>query len=134
MKKIYDSRCVDYLYTGVDDTWENAMSGLSEATPLIVYSSCQRWNGKHKGGRICDNIKVFYNFINYADDVMIVIEHGKCHLTCFHHDGTDYYEIRCLTDKGKRFFENYYCKNGIDTLELFERIMKSRTFSKSLKL
>lgn len=65
------------------------------------------WHGTYKAGKIGDFENLYYKAIGDCDYIKIYDENGHLYLTCSHHDGTNCFEIKVVTDKGKDYLENW---------------------------
>ena len=65
------------------------------------------WHGTYKAGKIGDFENLYYRAIRDCDYIKIYDENGHLYLTCSHHDGTNCFEIKVVTDKGKDYLENW---------------------------
>ena len=65
------------------------------------------WHGTYKAGKIGDFENLYYKAIRDCDYIKIYDENGHLYLTCSHHDGTNCFEIKVVTDKGKDYLENW---------------------------
>lgn len=75
---------------------------------LIVVGSIGRWDGTFSGGNVIETFNDFSRL--YADCYYIeladVNEYGRCiKMTCSHHDGTNTFYIKELTDKGYEYYK-----------------------------
>ena len=91
--------------------WENEKENLedffSEGT-WILRGCVGRWDGNYQAGTIfTDFMEMFYKATRDCDYVHIYDENGHLYLRCSHHDGTNLYEIKKLTDKGIEYLENW---------------------------
>lgn len=127
MRIFYDSRVDDY-----DDeyyqAWKEINDLIGKHCPLIIFGDANYWNRTRQAYKIVEDEHSFAQYLCYADDVLITEERGHCYLTLFHHDATDYFEVKLLTEKGREFFNRTYYY--IDSRTLCERLVKSRVFSK----
>ena len=65
------------------------------------------WHGTYRAGKIGDFETLYYKAIQDCDYVKIYDENGHLYLTCSHHDGTNCFEIKEVTDKGREYLENW---------------------------
>lgn len=105
--KIWERR---YFYDEFD--WEDAETELKEffskGNKWILFGKVGRWDGIYNAGTIFDEFEDF--FYKAVEDCMywkFYDKNGHLYLTCSHHDGTCSYEIKEVTDKGIRYFENW---------------------------
>lgn len=99
-----------------------SMKKLLEDKYYIATGTCGLWYGKVEGGKVIVNINDFYSLLQDCDYFEFSEENGRFLIKCSHHDGTNYYELRELNNKGI----NYYQDKGysLDRRELCERLFK----------
>lgn len=97
----YDSIC-DYLTeTVTDEIDRHAPHGLA------IFADLGLWNGRRRGIKIVDS---FRDVLNGCDDwTFITIETTPQGLTVYapHHDGTNVYTLRALTEAGANRYSDY---------------------------
>lgn len=71
------------------------------------FGNVGRWDGNHKAGKIGKFEEVFYAAIKDCDYINIYEENGKMFLECSHHDGTNFFEIKEITDKGMEYLDRW---------------------------
>lgn len=74
---------------------------------IAVFADLGLWNGRRRGVKIVDSFK---EVLSLCDDLMYVtIETTPqgIEVTAPHHDGTNYYTIRALTEAGANRFSDY---------------------------
>ena len=99
---IYDFDAEDY-----SEEVDRMRDFFSDGT-YIIFGSIGRWDGCRTGFDIFDDFDSAYNHaIEDCDYVKIYDVNGHFYIECSHHDGTNYYEIKKLTDAGIRYFENW---------------------------
>ena len=110
--------------------WEEEKSQLVDffaGNTWILQGINERWDGKHSAGHIfSDFMEMFYKACEDCDYIKIWDENGHFYLQCFHHDGTNIYEIKRVTEAGKRYLENWeYCYSDHRSVEyIHTRVMK----------
>lgn len=95
---------------------------ILEKKYLIVTGTVGTWRGNFEGGKFLKNHNDLYSLVKDCDYFKIYYENNKLKMKCSHHDGTNYYTFKELTDKGlelalKRDFE--HSKKLIDTLSKY---------------
>lgn len=74
----------------------------------ILRGTVGTWMGRREAGVVSNNFMgVIYKAINNCDYIKITDVNGHLYLECTHHDGTNCYEIKKLTDKGIDYLFNY---------------------------
>ena len=82
-----------------------------------------RWNGKFATGTVFEDFtKMFNKAAEDCDYWKIWDENGHLYFQCSHHDGTNLYEIKRVTEKGEAYLENW--KNNWDDERSEEYIHK----------
>lgn len=75
---------------------------------IICFGSVERWCGMYEGGRIFDDFeKAFREMTVDCDYIKIYEDNNHLYIKCSHHDGTNYFEIKKLTEKGKEYYDNW---------------------------
>lgn len=98
--------------TEIDATyWDAAKSFLEEffdGATWIISGVVERWDRNYPAGHVFREFTdAYYKATVDCDYVRIYEEAGHLYLTCSHHDGTNQFEIRKLTEKGIKYLENY---------------------------
>ena len=74
----------------------------------MIFGEIGRWDGVYKAGTLFETFEeFFYDATKDCDYIHFYDENGHLHLTCSHHDGTCYFEIKELTDKGIEYLNNW---------------------------
>lgn len=90
-----------------DDEREQLIDFFSGST-WILQGTTGLWTGRHKGGCIfTDFMDMYYIAAKDCGYVHIYDENGHFYIKCSHHDGTNLYEIKKLTDKGVCYLERW---------------------------
>lgn len=97
----------------------------------IVLADLGLWNGRFDGGKIITGL---WNAISkcFEDYNEIYEEGGRLKVTAHHHDGTNYFQIKELTERGKGYAE----RNGWDMSdrELHQKLFNDSHYSRNVKL
>lgn len=101
----------DIIHSLDEDAWEiekeNLEKFFSEGT-WILRGTVSRWDGTYPAGTIfTDFMDMFSKATEDCDYIHIYDENGHLYLKCSHHDGTNLYEIKKLTEKGEVYLENW---------------------------
>ena len=99
------------IYSFDEDYWSEIKNKLkeffSEGT-YILRGVVGRWNGAFEAGTVFTGfMEMFSKAAKDCDYVHIYDENGHLYLQCSHHDGTNLYEIKKLTEKGEQYLENW---------------------------
>lgn len=78
--------------------------------PCLLTGSCGLWNGRHeiipyKFGDALSAVKRAYGS---CDDLKVKQEDGIIKVEVLHHDGSNFFEIRPLTEYGKKMLKDDY--------------------------
>lgn len=97
----------------------------------IVLADLGLWNGRHDGGKV---IHGMWNTITqcFEDYNEIYQEGNLLKVKAIHHDGTNYFKIRELTQRGL----DYYHRNisWMGSKEVHERLFKDPHYSNHVKM
>lgn len=115
-----------------EDDWcyyvRPGLENYFSSNPCIVTGSVGLWDGRHRGGLVIQDIRDFDRLITDCDYVeLIKDDDGHLNMRASHHDGTNYYEIKRLTDAGYE----YYCENNyiLSREELCETLFNNEMYS-----
>lgn len=143
---IFDNYNYDYQgdYEAEQQDWNDMAEGFSFPEMFVVTGRYESRYGIGSGegglvlntpqrsfqeflskiGKDCDYFKIGWDKVR-----------GNLKVICTHHDGTNYYEIRELTEAGANAYsdwEHYHRFNGLDRREITEKIWNSKTYSKRI--
>lgn len=124
-----------------DYVWENVYSHLDDeytdfTTELdrylscgvfIIQGVCGKWNGSVDCGRFVRNYEDIRSGIEHLDYIKFYDKCGHFYIEGSHHDGSDKYELKQLTDKGIALAErNWFAHSR----ELHNKLMQNSSYSK----
>ena len=95
--------------TIMEDDWYNLIDHclLKSGYKYFVFGSLGRWDGNYDGWTVIDTDHDFYDLIDGCAYVELNDDDdGRIFLKCSHHDGTNYFEFKALTDKGIEIYRN----------------------------
>ena len=97
----------------------------------IVSATLGLWNGNFKGGKIITGL---WNVITqcFEDYNKIYEERGRLKINATHHDGTNYFQIKELTEKGVEFAERH--KWDLSDRALHEKLFNDSHYSKNVQM
>lgn len=96
---------------------------------VLFIGSVGRWNGTFAGGEIGDFSTLFTEAIEDCNYYKIWEEDNILNLKCSHHDGTNYFKIRILTDEGLNLYEDWLYDNDDTLSDLNEREIHQKLLS-----
>lgn len=75
---------------------------------FLLCGTCGCWDGTHNGGCYVNKFDDLYKFWDGCRDIKVYDENGHLYIKATHHDGTNYAELKELTDKGAKYKDNHY--------------------------
>lgn len=97
----------------------------------IVLANLGLWNGRFDGGKIINGL---WEAISqcFEDFNEIYEEGGKLKVVAHHHDGTNYFEIKELTERGEEYSERH--KWDMSDRELHQKLFNDSHYSRNVKV
>ena len=108
--EITETDLYNWRYEEMQNDWDNEKEMLEDffdGKEVEFIGSVGRWNGVYKGKARGDFWKLFDDAMTDCDYFRIYDENGHMYLTCSHHDGTNHFEIKVVTDKGYTVLPRY---------------------------
>ena len=102
-----------------EDAYEE-LKNFFEYQTVIVFGTCGRWNGNFAGGAVGDFEEIYEKITRDCDYFNIYDEGGHLYIKCSHHDGTNLFEVKILTEVGYERFNNW--NNNWNTNETEEEL------------
>lgn len=93
-----------------DIYFDDAMHELKhffEGKALLVCGDVGRWNGSRSAGKVID-VDELYKCWTDCDYISIYDEDGHLFIKASHHDGTNFWEVKILTETGCDKYANWY--------------------------
>lgn len=91
--------------------WEDTKQLFSEffdKDTWILQGTIKCWNGDFEGGFIFKSFsEMFFKAAKDCDFWKIYDENGHLYLECSHHDGTNFFEIKKLTERGIEYLHRW---------------------------
>lgn len=114
--------------------WEYFKSKCEELLSngdCILTGTCGRWNGPARGGKFIRSFSDLMSCIGHLDYLKIIDRNGHLFINGCHHDGSDHYELKQLTQHGQAYAQQYgYARDE----RLHSTIMNVNFYSKLPKL
>lgn len=103
----------------------------NEPKQYIVLADLGLWNGRFDGGKILTGL---WEAISecFEDFNEIYEEGGKLKVVAHHHDGTNYFEIKELTERGEEYAERH--KWDMNDRELHQKLFNDSHRSRNVRL
>lgn len=96
----------------------------------IVLADLGLWNGRFDGGKIITGLcnAISQCFEDYNE---IYEEGGQLKVTAHHHDGTNYFQIKELTERGEEYAERH--KWDMSDRELHQKLFNDSHYSRNVR-
>lgn len=103
------------IWTEIDflmrETWSDELDRLKSwfaGCELLVMGNAGRWDGCYTAGDVFEDFETaFYKMTTDCIYWKIWDENGHLYLKCTHHDGNNFFEVKCLTEKGSDILETW---------------------------
>lgn len=106
-----DSRIWEEIYLEDEFTWDAEFKMLDDffsGNHYLLMGSVGLWTGNHAAGTVFDDFeKVFYEAAEDCVYWELYDKDGEFHFRCSHHDGTNHFCIRKLTDAAWEEIDNW---------------------------
>lgn len=108
-----DDRVVDEVYTKSEKDWDGFKVKFGEFLEdsyngFLLVGTCGLWDGTYNGGCYVNKFDDLYKFWNGCRDIKVYDEGGHLYIKATHHDGTNYAELKELTQKGIEYKDSHY--------------------------
>lgn len=94
----------DEYYALIDDCWDSEKSMLEDffdgTSRFLLTGTIGRWNGPAEGGFTFSTVDELSRAWEDCDYFELFDENGHLFINASHHDGTNHFEVRQLTEKG----------------------------------
>ena len=100
----------DWRYEMNLDDWEDTKRELNkffDGKTVIFFGRIGTWRGVFRGGKIGEFWDVYYKAIKDCDYIRLEDKGGHLYLACSHHDGTNHFEIKEVTERGQQYYQNW---------------------------
>lgn len=120
---LWDCEYIDHLDEATDDMIYNEMYELErmywddisyelkhffdKGNAWLLTGSIGRWDGNYRGGYIFNTFEEFCECFQDCDYIEIVDNKGHLEVECSHHDGTNFYEVKRVSDFGCEWYDNH---------------------------
>ncbi len=97
----------------------------------VVLASIGRWNGTFDGGTISEGMESVLRQC-FEDYNHVYVDGRRFKVEAVHHDGTNFFEIKELTQKG----EAYFCRHEYDMepRQLHAKLFSNSQYSREVKM
>lgn len=124
----------DEVYSREECDWEDAkhdMDKFFEGETVILRGTVGRWNGHCDGWEYGDFKKLYSDLLQDCDYMTFEDSRGHFEISGVHHDGSNYGEVRILTEAGIRAIEDWeygYRFENLSDKEIIEKVWNSRHY------
>ena len=100
------------IYNADEINWEYTRDDLERffdnGSTYLAIGTVGRWDGTFDGGFIFNSFSQLMSKVGKDCDYFHFYDkNGHFFLLCSHHDGTNIVEVKRLTDRGKKYYENW---------------------------
>ena len=116
-----------------EQSWENVQGECrfaNETGTYLVIASLGLWNGRFDGGKIISGRLDKAIRRCFEDYNRVYMESRNLKISATHHDGTNYFIIKKLTDRGIKFYNNHYY--DYDDRTMHQKLFKDAHYSHSV--
>ncbi len=118
------------------DDERTMMEEFFSGKTLLVCGSVGRWNGRFAAGKVIEYDDLWKCWSD-CDYIGIYDEGGHFYIKASHHDGTNIYEVKVLTEKGAELYSDWdygwsgsrWDQLGLSEREVHERLWKNAKYS-----
>lgn len=129
--EISDNDIWDEYNFMLDSAWEDEKLMLETvfdgSKKFLLKGTIQRWDGPSEGGFIFSTLDEMARAWQNCDFFHLYDANGHFFVDCSHHDGTNHYEVKQLTEEGVLYEENH---PYLPARELHTKIWNSSKYSK----
>lgn len=120
---LWECEYIDHLDEATDDMIYNEMHFLEEmywndisyelkhffdkGSAWLLTGSIGRWDGNYRGGYIFNTFEEFCKCLEDCAYIEITDNKGHFEVKCSHHDGTNFYEVKRVSDFGYEWYNNH---------------------------
>lgn len=122
-----EDRVYQFAYDTIDMYLDDEkMNVPDDKGYYIILADIGRWNGRADGGKI---IQGLWNAITicFEDYNKVYIDGKRLKVKASHHDGTNYFEIKKLTERGEDYWNNH--QYDMTDRELHQRLFNDSHYS-----
>ena len=112
------------------DDIEGEVKYHDERGSYLIIASLGLWNGRFDGGKIIDGYLTKAIRACFEDYNKVYWQDKNLKVEATHHDGTNYFIIKKLTDRGIEFYNNHYY--DYDDRTMHQKLFKDAHYSHSV--
>ena len=111
--EITDNMVWDEMYFLEEMYWNDVKYELEKffanGSAWLLTGSIDRWDGRYRGGYIFHTFDEFCKCFRDCDYIEITDNKGHFEIKCSHHDGTNFYEVKRVSNFGYEWYNNHGC-------------------------
>lgn len=96
----------------------------------VIIGDLGLWYGRVEGGKIIEGLWSVLKQC-FEDYNKIYEENGRLKVTAHHHDGTNFFQIKELTEKGEKYADNH--KWDMSDRELHKKLFNDSHYSRNVR-
>ena len=107
--EIPDSAIYDEIYDMLKMYWDDEKSMMEDffdGKTLLVCGTCGTWRGNLAAGKVIAYDELWKCWKD-CDYISIYDEGGHFYIKASHHDGTNHFEVKLLTEKGAEYYDRW---------------------------
>lgn len=101
----YEMHFLEEMYW--DDFSYELKNFFDKGDAWLLTGSIGRWDGNYRGGYIFNTFEEFCKCLKDCDYIEITDNKGHLEIKCSHHDGTNFYEVKRVSDFGCEWYDNH---------------------------
>ena len=109
------------------DNFQLEMELFLQSNYCLMCGTVGTWRGNMKGGKFIQSLHDFNSIFRSCEHICVYEENGHFHIVASHHDGTNYMEMKVLTNRGMASAQHNMWDND---RALHERLWNSSTYTK----
>ena len=90
-----------------DDISHELKHFFDKGDAWLLIGSIGRWDGNYRGGYIFNTFEEFCKCFEDCAYIEIVDNKGHLEIKCSHHDSTNFYEVKRVSDFGCEWYDNH---------------------------
>ena len=111
-EEIYASDIQERRNWEMESWWDIEQENITnffKGKTIMISGSIGRWDGTRQGFNIGEFWHLFCEYTKDCGYWKLYDENGHFYITCSHHDGTNCYEVREITEKGEKYLDRCDC-------------------------
>lgn len=144
-----DSEIWEEAYWLMETDYEEAKDEINRmlCSNVLVTGTVSLWDGTYDGGKVYSALDIQRRKTTLFDHVIskigrdceyfkIYLSGGVLHVECSHHDGTNHFEIRNMTEAGFMAYGDWCYDvrfSDLSEREFFTRMAKSKTWTDKIR-